>query len=86
MRPSDGSWGIKKPNGEWTGMMGMVHRNAMPKPKKPEQEVVPNSPTTSPGTPRIQAQAVGESHDVILQMLQLFKVECEQKRQEARSG
>ncbi|KAK4313075.1 hypothetical protein Pmani_015544 [Petrolisthes manimaculis] len=54
----------------------------MPKPKKPEQEVVPHSPTTPPGTPRVQAQAVGESHDVILQMLQLFKDECEQKRQE----
>ncbi|KAK4327293.1 hypothetical protein Pmani_002234 [Petrolisthes manimaculis] len=48
----------------------------------PEQEVVPHSPTTPPGTPRVQAQAVGESHDVILQMLQLFKDECEQKRQE----
>ncbi|KAK4289628.1 hypothetical protein Pmani_037421 [Petrolisthes manimaculis] len=54
----------------------------MPKPKKTEQEVVPHSPTTLPGTPRVQAQAVGESHDVILQMLQLFKDECEQKRQE----
>ncbi|KAK3892843.1 hypothetical protein Pcinc_003314 [Petrolisthes cinctipes] len=45
----------------------------MPKPKKPEQEVAPHSPTTPP---------VGESHDVILQMLQLFRDECEQKRQE----
>ncbi|KAK3895484.1 hypothetical protein Pcinc_000826 [Petrolisthes cinctipes] len=54
----------------------------MPKPKKPEQEVAAHSPTTPPVTPRVQAQAVGESHDVILQMLQLFRDECEQKRQE----
>ncbi|KAK3895691.1 hypothetical protein Pcinc_000614 [Petrolisthes cinctipes] len=54
----------------------------MPKQKKLDQEVAPHSPTTPPVTPRVQAQAVGESHDVIIQMLQLFRDECEQKQQE----
>ncbi|KAK3861369.1 hypothetical protein Pcinc_032672 [Petrolisthes cinctipes] len=54
----------------------------MPRPKKPEQEVAPHSPTTPPVMPRVQAQAGGESQDVILQMLQLFRDECEQKQQE----
>ncbi|KAK3868168.1 hypothetical protein Pcinc_026428 [Petrolisthes cinctipes] len=55
----------------------------MSRPKKSDQEVAPHSPTTTPVAPTVQTQAVGEFHDIILKMLQLFRDECEQKRQPA---
>ena len=56
---------------------------AKPKQRKQDQEQTPSPPTTPPETPMptAQAQTAGGSQGV-LQMFDLFREECEQKRRE----
>ncbi len=56
---------------------------AMTKPKtRRQQDPAPLSPASSTPSAMGQEQATGVSQDALLQMLQLFRDECEQRRRE----